>query len=114
DHPGEDVAANRHGEHLIGQLDVADFLIVEIADGQSHGAASPSGASFNGTSAAAASLRNAAGNGTPSGALRLTASLTSTQPFLAPGTEPLIISSPRSASATITSTLCVVTRSAPR
>src|ERR1700730_13478570 len=40
DDAGEDVAAHRQPEHLLGQLDVADFLIVEIAHGQLHGAAS--------------------------------------------------------------------------
>jgi hypothetical protein len=33
DHASEDVAADRKSENLIGKFDVADLLIVEIANG---------------------------------------------------------------------------------
>src|ERR1044071_7553653 len=128
DDAGEDVAPHRQPEYLVGQLDVADFLVVEIADGQLHAAPSPVGSVSAGVASGAGSAsppslpapppssapRRAAGNGRPSGALRLTASLISTQPPSLPGTEPLIINRPRSASEITTCRLCVVTRSAPR
>src|SRR5205807_4268999 len=89
---------------------IADFLIVEIADGELH-AAGPSAPSAAGSWAAAGSSaasgggasvpspRRAAGNGNPSGALRFAASLIKTQPPSLPGTAPMIIRTPRSASA---------------
>src|SRR5207302_2931088 len=100
DDAGEDVAAHRQAEHCLGQLDIADFLIIEIADGQLHGAGSPadsgaaSGAGSSAGTGASASLPSplrAAGKGNSSGALRLTASLISTQPPSLPGTAPLLI-----------------------
>src|SRR5205823_12246011 len=95
----ENVAPQRHGKHLVGELDVADFLIVEIVHLELHGEAPPPSASGGASSAAGASgsaassatvssgsgsavssPRSAAGNGTPSGGFRLTASRISTQP----------------------------------
>src|SRR6516164_4565216 len=73
DDAGEDVAADRKPEDLVGEFEFADLLVVEISDGELHGEASPAGLSGgNGVP------RKAAGNGNPSGALRLAASLTST------------------------------------
>src|SRR5271169_4401468 len=107
DDPGEDVAADRKPEHGVVELDVADLLIVEIAHDELAHVGSPAGASTG-------APRTAAGKGSPSGAARLAASLTRTKPPLLPGTAPLIISTPRSASAEITSRLWIVTRAAPR
>src|SRR5271169_2262500 len=73
DDPGEDVAADRQAEYLVGEVDVADFLIIEIAHGELHPEAPPCE-----LSAAAGVSRKAAGNGSSAGALRLTASLIST------------------------------------
>src|SRR5271167_4687850 len=100
DDAGEDVTTNRKPEHGVVELDVADLLIVEVAHDELAHAGSPAGAS---TGPAAA--RTAAGKGSPSGAARLAASLTRTKPPLLPGTAPLIINTPRSASAEITSRL---------
>ena len=72
DDPGEDVAADRQTEHLVGELDIADLLVVEIAHGELHQEAASCGLSAAGTS------RKAAGNGSSPGALRFTASLIST------------------------------------
>src|SRR3984893_10293603 len=108
DDASEDVAADRQAEHLVGKVDIADFLVVEIAHGELHQEPTSCGLS------AAAPSRKAAGNGSSTGALRLTGSLTRTEPPGLPGTDPLIIKTPRSASAEITSRLCVVARSAPR
>src|SRR5205085_8478956 len=107
DDAGENVAPHRQPEHLVGELDVADLLIVEVAHGQFHGApsslgvsggasagasaavsAAGSSAGISAGAAALASPRNPAGNGSPSGALRLTASLMRTQPPGLPGTAP--------------------------
>src|SRR5581483_10792307 len=55
-------------------------LVVEVVHRQLHGAVSPAAA------AAVPAPRSAAGNGRPAGGLRLAASLTRTQPPLAPGT----------------------------
>src|SRR5271166_450634 len=74
----EDVAADGEPEDLVGEFDVADLLIVEIAYDELHSDASPAGVSAAGVSAGAVWPRTAAGNGNPSGALRLTASLTRT------------------------------------
>src|SRR5487761_1067561 len=104
----KNVAAHRQPEHLVGEFDVADLLVVEIAYGMLHQDASA------GLVAGPGASRNAAGNGTPAGRGRFLASLTSTKPPWLPGTEPSIINSPRSASAATTRRLCVVTRSAPR
>src|SRR5438128_1242981 len=73
DDSGEDVAADRQVEHLVGEVDIANLLVVEIAHGELHQDASPGG-----LSAAAGISRNAAGNGSSPDALRLTASLIST------------------------------------
>src|SRR5215213_5500455 len=119
DHAREDVAAHRKPEHLLGQLDIADFLIVESSYCRPHGEASSPAVSDGAASAASgggsspAASRSAAGKGSPSGVFRLTASRISTQPFSLPGTEPLIRRRPRSASDWTTSRLCVVTRSLP-
>src|ERR1051325_2933982 len=100
----QDVTAHREPEDLFGQLDIADFLIVEIADGELH-AAGPSAPSATGSwlgSGSGASLpspRSAAGNGKPSGALRFPASLIKTPPPLLPGPGPMIIRTPPSGSA---------------
>src|SRR5438045_5729964 len=115
----QDVAADRQAEDRFGQLDIADFLIVEIADGELHaaGPSAPSAAGSwdaSGGGASPPSPRNAAGNGKPSWALRFAASLISTQPPLLPGTAPMIIRTPRSGSAEKIRRLCVVTRAAPR
>src|SRR6266513_4528308 len=73
DHPGEDVAPHRQPEYRIGELDVADLLVVEVAHGQLHGAVSSAAASGStpgpaslsvsppASSSAAPSPRNAAG-----------------------------------------------------
>ena len=63
--------------------------------------------------AAAAAERSAAGRITLSGAAFLTASLIVTQPPFDPGTAPLTMISPRSASVRTTCRFCVVTRTAP-
>src|SRR3954447_17830845 len=73
DDPGKNVAANRQAEYLVGEFDIADLLVVEIAHGKLHQEASPCE-----LSAMAGICRNAAGNGSSPGALRLTASLIST------------------------------------
>src|SRR5271169_3360276 len=73
DDAGEDVAADGNPENLVGEFDVPDLLVVEVAHDQLHWEASPSG-----LSAGNGPPRKAAGNGSPSGALRLAASLTST------------------------------------
>src|SRR5262245_38884776 len=96
DDTGEDVATDRKAENLLGQLDITDLVIVEIAHRQLHQA--PPSAGFSETAAS----RRAAGNGSPSGALRFDASLTSTNPPRLPGTDPLIIRRPRSGSAVTT------------
>src|SRR2546423_5161042 len=41
DDPGKDVAANRQAEYLVGEFDIADLLVVEIAHGKLHQEASP-------------------------------------------------------------------------
>src|SRR5271163_2216309 len=109
DDPSEDVAADRKPEHSVVELDVADLLIIEIAHDELAHVGSPVGASV-----ACGAPRTGAGKGSPSGAVRLAASLTRTKPPLLPGTAPLIINTPRSASVEITSRLWIVTRAAPR
>src|SRR5271155_1229504 len=73
DDPGEDVAPDRQTENLLGEVDIADFLIIEIAHRELHQEVAPGE-----LSAAAGISRKAAGNGSSPGALRLTASLIST------------------------------------
>ena len=58
---------------VVGKFDVANLLVLEVADGQPHGEACPAGPAVGN-----AAPCKAAGNGSPSGALRLAASLTST------------------------------------
>src|SRR5205807_8193271 len=70
DDPRQDVAADRQPEHLLGKLDVADLLVVEITDRELHEEAASRGPS------APAPERKAAGKGSSTGALRFTASLT--------------------------------------
>src|ERR1700719_2122652 len=73
DDPGKDIATDRQTEYLVGEVDIADFLIIEIAHGELHQETPPCE-----PSAVAGISRKAAGNGSPPGALRLTASLIST------------------------------------
>src|SRR5580704_17640933 len=129
DDPRENVAAHRQAEHFVGEIDIADFLVVEVVDLELHTAppssalasvsgvwtssASGSAADSSGPAAACSSPRSAAGNGRSAGARRLTASRTRTQPPALPGTAPRTMRTPRSTSAAITSRFKVVTRSAP-
>src|SRR5215472_12123084 len=73
DNTNEDVAPDLKPEDLVGEFDVADLRVVEIADDQLHREASDAGFSVGRPAPC-----TAAGNGSPSGALRLVASLTST------------------------------------
>src|SRR5260370_12991200 len=73
DDPGEHVATDRQAEHLLGKVDIANFLVVEIAHGELHQEAPPGE-----LSGVVGISRKAAGNGSSPGALRFTASLLST------------------------------------
>src|SRR5262249_16902976 len=73
DDPSGNVPPDRQAEDLVGQIDISDFLIVEIAHGELHYEASPCA-----PLSAAGGSRKAAGNGRSAGGLRLTASLIST------------------------------------
>src|SRR5262245_53473167 len=73
----QDILADRQAEDLVGEIDLADLLVVEIGDRQLHGAQSFFSAAGSATaSAAGLPPRSAAGNGTSFGSLRFTASRT--------------------------------------
>src|SRR5262249_13930398 len=100
----------------IAGLHLARALGIQCLDGGLHGfsSAPPSSAgASNFGCAAPAGLRKAPGTGASLGSTRFTASRTSTQPPLAPGTAPRMSKRPRSLSVSTTSRFCVVTRTSP-
>src|SRR5262249_32829367 len=121
-HAGKDVRARLEPEHIARELNRSRLLGVERGDVGLHYSWLPASACAGSACASdfadslAASpdpLRKAPGFGAASGNVRFTASRSSTQPPLAPGTAPRIMIRPRFGSVFTTRKFCVVMFTSP-